>query len=119
MGVMETLSKLFNGHARVKVMRLFLFNPNQLFSLDQIINKAKVTPKEAKAEVHVLEQAGMIKEKKTIFTDLVKKGRVEKVIKKKAIGYYLDSTFEYLVPLQTLLIQSRPLRPEEIVKRLA
>ncbi len=116
---METLSKLFSGEGRVKLMRLFLFNPETLFPLEQIIDKAKISIKEAKAEIDVLQKSGMIKEKKiTQIVNTKKRGKnVE--IKKKVNSWYLDSDFEYLIPLQNLLINTRPLRKEEILKRLS
>lgn len=115
---METLSKLFSGEERVKIMRLFLFNPELCFSLDQVIAKAKVSNREAKQEIEVLEKAGMIKNKKVV--QIVEKKKRGKIIqlKKKMVCYHLDPDFEYLLPLQNLLINTRPLRKEEILRRL-
>lgn len=116
---METLSKLFSGAERVKVMRLFLFNPELSFSLEQIIDKAKISANSAKAEIEVLEKAGMIRHKKTVQTiELKKRGKIIEM-KKKIFSWHLDSEFEYLLPLQNLLINTRPLRKEEILKRLS
>lgn len=116
---METLSKLFGGAARVKVMRLFLFNPELSFSLEQVTDKAKISNKEAKSEIDVLEKAGMICHKKIVqMVEVKRRGKVSEV-KKKIICWHLDSDFEYLLQLQNLLINSRPLRKEEILKRLS
>jgi len=101
---METLSKLFSGEGRVKVMRLFLFNPEMLFSPDQIMSKAKISKKEAKSELEKLKKAGMIKSRRA---------------GKKVVVWHLDPDFEYLLPLQNLLINTRPLRPNEILRRLS
>jgi hypothetical protein len=116
---METLSKLFSNSARVKVMRLFLFNPESLYSLDQIISKAKISAKEAKTEIDVLAKSGMIKEKKAVQVLEIKKRGQVKQIKKKVSVWYLESDFEYLSALRNLLINTRPLRQEEILKRLS
>lgn len=116
---METLSKLFSGEERVKAMRLFLFNPDELFSLDQIVDKAKISSKMAKKETDVLQKAGMIKAKKAVHLLKTKKrGRIIEV-KKKVTCWHLDPGFEYLLPMQNLLINTRPLRKEEILKRLS
>jgi hypothetical protein len=116
---METLSKLFSGAGRVKVMRLFLFNPEVLFSLEQIMDKAKVSSKEAKFEIETLQKAGMVKSRKSVH--LVQSKRRGKIIeiKKKVICWHLDPDFEYLLPMQNLLINTRPLRPNEILRRLS
>jgi hypothetical protein len=116
---METLSKLFGGAERVKVMRLFLFNPELSFSLEQVTDKAKISTKSAKLEIDVLEKAGMISHKKTVQMMEVKKRGKVLTIKKKIICWHLDADFEYLLQLQNLLINSRPLRKEEILKRLS
>lgn len=116
---METLSKLFSGPARVKMMRLFLFNPESTFSLDQIVDKAKVSMKEAKAETEVLKKAGMVKDRKMVqIVKLEKRGKISEV-KKKVPCWSLNPNFEYLLPLQNLLINTRPLRKEEILRRLS
>lgn len=116
---MQTLSKIFGGEQRVKVMRLFLFNPDKLFSLDQIVDKAKITKKLAKSEIDVLEKASMVRSQKTTQTVSVKRrGKVSEV-KKKVDSWYLDSSFEYLSQMQNLLINTRPLRKEEILKRVS
>lgn len=116
---METLSKLFSGEARVKVMRLFLFNPEGSFSLDQIIEKARISGKEAKEEVDVLQKAGMISGRKSV--QLIQTKRRDKIVetKKKVVCWHLSPNFEYLLPLQNLLINTRPLRPNEILKRIS
>ena len=116
---METLSKLFSGLDRVKVMRLFLFNPEMLLSLEQIMDKAKISSKSAKSEIEVLNKAGMIKDKKSVQTVSVKRRGKVSELKKKVICWHLDPDFEYLLPLQNLLINTRPLRPNEILKRLS
>jgi hypothetical protein len=116
---METLSKIFSGDGRVKVMRLFLFNPKMFFPLEQIIAKAKISAKEARTQIDVLQKAGMIKQQKSF--QPVKRKKHGKVleIKKRVICWRLDPEFEYLLPMQNLLINTRPLRKEEILKRLA
>ena len=116
---METLSKIFGGEQRVKLMRLFLFNQETLFSLEQIMDKAKITVGEARKEIDVLFKARMIKARKISQLVKVKRKRKYVEIKKKVTCWHLDPSFEYLLPLQNLLINTRPLRPNEILKRLS
>lgn len=115
---METLSKLFSGEGRVKLMRLFLFNQTDLFSLEQIVNKAKVSTRMAKSELDVLHKAGMIKNRKAVQVSKVKRRGKLVEVKKRLVCWHLDPDFEYLLPLQNLLINTRPLRKEEILRRL-
>lgn len=117
-GVMKVLSKLFGTEGRVKVMRLFLFNPDNLFYLDQIIDKAKITSKEAKKELDALNKADMITSKKAV--QIIQKKRRGKIVetKKKLLSWQLNPGFEYLLQMQNLLINTRPLRKDEILRRL-
>lgn len=116
---METLAKLFSGDGRVKVMRLFLFNPEELFSLEQIMDKAKISAKEARFEIDVLQKAGMVRSRKSVHSIQTKRRGKVVELKKRVICWHLDPGFEYLLPLQNLLINTRPLRPNEILKRLS
>jgi hypothetical protein len=116
---METLSKLFSGEGRVKVMRLFLFNPEHFFSLEQLMDKVKISVREAKVEVDTLEKAGMIRNRKLVQLLKVKRRGLTVEVKKKVICWHLDPNFEYLLPMQNLLINTRPLRPVEILRRLS
>ena len=100
-------------------MRLFLFNPEIFFSLEKIIDKARILPKEANLEIEVLKKAGMIKSRKSVqLVKFKKRGKILE-IKRKVLVWYLNPNFEYLSSLQNLLINTRPLRKEEILKRLS
>ena len=60
---MEILAKLFGGEVRVKLMRLFLFNPDNNYSLQEIVDKSKSNKKEASKEIINLIKTGIIKKK--------------------------------------------------------
>jgi len=116
---MKTLSKLFGSEDKVKVMRLFLFNPDVYFFADQVATRSKVSEKAALAEIVSLENAGMVRSRSSVqVTEVKKRGKLIEV-KKKTSCWQLDPSFEYLPQMQNLLINSRPLRKEEILKRLS
>jgi len=102
---METLSKLFGSEAKVKIMRLFLFNSEHTFFTSNIADRVKVSAGQVRREINTLEKAGLIK------------SRLNHTGKKK--GYALDSHFAYLLPLQNFLINAEPLQPKEIIKRIS
>ncbi|MEI6528723.1 MAG: hypothetical protein WCO10_03615 [bacterium] len=115
---MQVLSKIFGGEARVKVMRLFLFNPENSFFIEQIANRARISEKEAWAEVELLEKSEMVKSRSTSqILEQKKRGKMVEV-KRKAKCWQLNSNFEYLAPMKNLLISTRPLRGGEILKKL-
>jgi hypothetical protein len=117
--MIETLEKIFGSAAKVKIMRLFLFNPTDVFDIDQIITRSKVSPAEARHEVSMMEKIGLIK-KRSFFKDFtVGKGKNKKVERKRVAGFIVDETFDYLFPLQDLLIHISPLRNAEILHKLA
>ncbi len=94
---MQILGTLFGTEARVKLMRLFLFNPESNFDLEDICERSKVTLKEAKIEVQVLLKSGLIKRK--VFWKEKKEG-----LKKKIDGFCVDTEFSHMEPLKRLLI---------------
>jgi hypothetical protein len=115
---MEILGKLFGGQARIKVIRLFLFNPDQVFTVELISEKAKVGSKEVKKELHLFETIGLVRVKtssKKVEKEI--KGKKTEVTKKED-GWILNGAFPYLLPLQGLLIRTALLHDEEIVKKL-
>jgi len=115
---MDNLSLLFDGMARVKIMRLFLFNETQIFDLEMIASRTKTDSETTKREIAVLEKAGLVKRKTFFKTIEVKHGGKKVEEKEKANGFILNKDYVYLIPLRGLLIDSRLLRRDEILKRL-
>ena len=72
--MIEILEKIFGSAARVKIMRLFLFNPEETFSFDQIAVRAKVSSPIARHELSMMEKIGLIK-KRSFFRDVPQKKR--------------------------------------------
>lgn len=117
--MIETLEKVFGSAARVKIMRLFLFNPTETFDLEQVIHRSRVTPAEAKQEMGMMEKIGLIK-KRSFFKDFtVKRGRKKHIRRRRVTGWTVDDAFDYLIPLQDLLIHISPLRNGELIKKLS
>lgn len=103
---MEELSKLFGSEAKVKIMRLFLFNPETVFDTGEISERAKVEPPKVRREISNLEKMGLVK-------------RRASSKKKGGHGFVLEPQFPYLVQLQNFLINIEPLQPKEIIKKLS
>ncbi len=101
---METLSKLFGSETKVKIMRLFLFNPETVFDVNDIAERTKADISKVRRELSNIEK-----------TDLVKR----KTAKTGRKGFALNSQFHYLLQLQNFLINSEPLHPREIVSKLS
>ena len=97
----DGLEKLFGTPARVKLLRLFLFNPRQSFTIKDIALRARVTDREVRRELNLLTHAKMI----------------DRSTRGKGIRYGLHPKFEYTLALQNLLLNA-PKRADDIVKRV-
>lgn len=104
---MEILGKIFGSEGKVKMMRLFLLNPGNLYKIDSIVAKTKTSLKEVKKELSLLNNMGLIKSQKV------------KVGKKKIQAWTLNDRFIYITQLQSLLINTIVFKENEIAARLA
>lgn len=117
--MMETLEKIFGSSEKVKIIRLFLFNPTETFDLDQIISRSKVTSPAARKEVSMMKKIGLIK-RRSFFKDfIIGRGKKQKTERHRITGWTIDESFDYLEPLQHLLIHISPLRNSELLEKLA
>ncbi len=105
---MEILGKLFGTETKVKVIRLFLFNPETVFDVPSIASRVKEDPARVRRELATLEKATFLKRKAKKQTG-----------KASANGFVLNTGFLYLSSLQNLLISSQPLQPKEIIKKIS
>lgn len=115
---MDILGKLFGGEHRIKMMRLFLFNPEQTYLPEEIVRRSQVGKSAVKKELAVLAKAGVIKRKKATKLMSQKRGQKEVTKLTKIYGWTLDRDFPYLAPLQNLLIRTVLLKDGELANRL-
>jgi len=111
---METLGKIFGSASKVRIMRLFLFNPQLVFDLGSISKKTKTLLTTAKKEVSNLERTGLIK-RKSFVKDYLTRG---KLLKKRVPGWVLDEKFPFLAHLQNFLIEITGAQQAEIVHKI-
>lgn len=114
---MDTLTQLFGSSLRVKLMRLFLFNPDNIFSIDQISNRVKSKNADVRKEINRLISTGLIKKRTTVKEITVRKNK--KNIQKRVdeIGYSFDQKFPYFITLKNLLIVASLNADESLVKK--
>lgn len=99
---MEILAKLFGSAHRVKIMRLFLMNPDELFDRKDIARRTKVSPNTVRRELRLLAEIGLVKERAFLKLIPKKDGLMEKV---KASGWGIDPTFLFLTSLRALVTE--------------
>lgn len=78
---MEILERLFGSDTRIKTMRMFLFNSESVFTMDEVVERTKSNIKEIRKEMANLINAGLIK-KRTVTREISKK-KGKKIITKK------------------------------------
>lgn len=115
---MDILSKLFGSEAKVKIMRLFLFNPDQPFSRSGISARARVSLPVVRHETTLLRKMGMIKGKRFTIAVPVKRGKKTLMKKKKEGGWMLNPAFPYLPAIRNLLVDTVLIKNNDILRRL-
>lgn len=95
----KSVSHIFGGEAKVKIMRLFIFNPAQAITAVEVASRAKTNSAIAHREL----------------TSLVKAG----LIKKRGKGYMLNKAYRYLPAIGNFLIDANPLSEKEIVRKIS
>ncbi len=112
---MEILGKLLGGISRVKVMRLFLLNPNQGFEIGDIVERSRLQPSTARRSITQL--AGMDFVRRRSFIKETIDGRNGAAKRKRTQGWFLNQEFPYLTELKTLLVEGEFFKREDLVKR--
>jgi hypothetical protein len=100
---METLEKIFGGAARVKLMRLFLFNPTLYYETADVANRSRVEINRTRRELNFLAKVGLIK----------------RSTRENTVVWYLNDKFPYLVEFQRLLLQTSLIHKQPIVKKIS
>ena len=120
------LEKLFGSSARVKMIRLFLSNPENVFSLEDVSRRAKAPTPIAKREISLFKAIGLIKQKDEIMEEpclsrgepvKLKDGTI-KTKKKKFNGYFLNALFPFVHALRNLVLNAAPVDKEAMIKEI-
>ena len=108
----DPLSILFGSTARVKLLRLFLFNPSKEFTFDDMSKRARLVRRTARTEINALEKAGVISKRNI---QIVVPGTEKK---SKMVGYGLNKDFPELQALQKFLFETAPIDGKTLITHL-
>jgi hypothetical protein len=114
---MEILDKLFGSAAKVKIMRMYLFNPTSTYSPSAVAKMLDVRGSSVRKELILLEKIGFVKKRTSSSEIKPAKGR-KKVVRKRIVGYLLDPRFPYIALLQNFLINTDMVKHKEILRKL-
>jgi hypothetical protein len=112
---MEALEKLFGSSARVKILRLFLMNPNEILEKSKVVKMAKVASTTATKEVNMLEKIDFLKQKSFFKERKYKNGKTKKVREK---GYVLNRENKLYKPLELLLVSNSQITNNSLTKKI-
>lgn len=95
----KSVAHIFGGEAKVKIMRLFIFNPNLAFSSSEVAHRAKIRSNVARRELNGLIKSGLIR--------------------KRGKNCVLNNGYKYLPAIGNFLIDAAPFSEKEIVKKIS
>jgi hypothetical protein len=95
----KSVSHIFGGEAKVKIMRLFIFNPDSVYEARTISDRTKERPILVRKRLNELMKAGLLK--------------------KRSRGFTLDKEYPYLVALRNFLIDAGPITEKQIIKKFS
>jgi len=122
----DILGKILGNSTRVKLMRLFLLNPEKSFEIKEIISRARAGSGLVKKEIKLLQSISFLKQKKIVIEieqktrKTQKRGKHESAKKKtktkKVPGFFLNQNFPYNETFQILLSQDNTPKKDAILK---
>lgn len=104
---MKEISKIMGSDARVKILRLFLFNDNMNFDVQDISDRSHVPLVIVKKELKMLHDVKFLRKKtftKEIILKPLKTKKEQRIKKKKVSGWTLNRQFALVDPLKKLLL---------------
>jgi hypothetical protein len=116
---MDVLERLFGSAAKVKIIKLFLFNPDAAFDVGQAAERSKVTSEIARKEINNLLEINFIKPKFYIKEVKKQKNRNIEIVRKRVNGYILDQKFPYIEDIKAFLSNINPFKHKDIVEKIS
>lgn len=99
---MQSLSKIFGSPSRLKTLRLFIYNQDTAYTIDEIAERSKITKEVSRKEVQELLSAGLLRRRGA--------GPVAR--------YQVNSRFQHLEQLGTFIRDTTNIRPQEMISAL-
>lgn len=99
---MEPLAKLFGSDARLKMLRLFLFNKDTSFTPAEVSRRTKLSKEAVRRELPELFASGLLR----------KKGA------QTPAAYQVNPRFEHFDALNTFIRETTSVRPQDMIKAL-
>ena len=124
------MAKLLGSTNRVKIIRLFLLNPDEVFPFSEIFRRAKTAKQAGRREISLLKNIGFIKPRTIAFDKLrgkpkprfakpaCRQGRATRGKKKKIQSWKLNESFPLLIGLRNFILDTAPIARQQLLKKL-
>lgn len=99
---METLGKIFGSPARLKIIRLFLFNKDAAFTVDEVTDRTRLTKEVARKELADLLSSSFLKKKR----------------ERAPVRYNVNTKFEHFAALDTFVRETTNIPPAAMLTTL-
>lgn len=109
------LEQLFESQSKVKVLKFFFRNFQDVFTLKQIFRRLRTNFSLVRREIGKLEKLGLIKQKRIWLTFERKRGGVGK--EQKTV-YYINTGFDFFNELKNLILKSTISSKEELINNV-
>lgn len=114
----DFLGSLLGNPARGRLMRVFIFDQTEFFTLTKAAKRAGISQEMAKKELKALESLGIIKKKQGKVVKVGKKGKKGKKAAKAETLWGVNPDFKHLRALSSFLHEVSPIRYGNIVGAL-
>jgi len=118
MAMKDPLAKLFGSTGRVKIMRLFLAHSGECLTALDVQRQTKTIKATVAKELRLLTQVGFLQKAKCTREEVKKLKTKEKVVTKTINGFALNTSFDYIASLRTLLTFVSADQGEALAKRV-
>ncbi|MBL1434068.1 hypothetical protein COB87_000630 [Candidatus Wolfebacteria bacterium] len=99
---MDVLAKLFGSNARVKTLRLILFNKDSKFTITEAAYRSKVSKESARKELELFARIKLVKKQK----------------RGKEVVYSANDKFEHYEQLKAFFRRTTELKRSEVIKSI-
>jgi hypothetical protein len=109
------LEQLFESQPKVKVLKFFFRNSQDVFTLKQILRRLRANPLLVRREMGKLEKLGLIKQKRAWLTFERKRGGTKK---EQKLVYCINTDFDFFNELKNLILKSTISSREELINNI-
>jgi len=116
----QFLEKLFESIPKVRILRLFMQNPEHLFTFHEITERSRIKPRIVKSHLQKFIKIGLVKRKRGKIHKEIKIGRDKKqktIIKSISEDFYgVNPNFNFIRELKDLVIKSSITSKKKLLK---